>query len=139
MKRIVCGPRNWVWGILHQVFSTPGEFYTKKSGYFYTREFYTIFSFFVRKILLFWCRILLVQNSPGVKIPTFQRILHQEISTPKPNKVFLHHFSFFFPEKNQLFSVQNSPGVEITWCIKHYFQTLFFHETSNTVGVLFCT
>ena len=61
--RKIKGPTlySWVWGIIHQVFSTPGEFYTKKSGYFYTREFYTIFSFFVGKILLFFrCRILLV-------------------------------------------------------------------------------
>ena len=55
---------------LGQENSTP-----KKSGY-YTREFYTIFSFFLRKILL----VFLVQNSPGVKI------LFREFYTRK----FLH-------------------------------------------------
>ena len=97
--------------------STPSFFYTRrilhqKKVVTSTPENSTpFFRFLSEKYFFFWCRILLVQNSPGVKIPTFQRILHQEISTPKPNKVFLHHFSFFLQEKKISFF-----GVEFSWC-----------------------
>ena len=131
-----------VWGILHQVFSTPGEFYTKKSGYFYTREFYTIFSFFVRKILLF-----LVQNSPGVEFSWCKNTHFLENSTPgdfytKTKSGISTPFLFLFLRKESTFF-----GVEFSWCRNNLvqktpffrdqetstpnFSPIFFHQTSN--------
>ena len=121
-----------VWGILHQVFSTPGEFYTKKSGYFYTIEFYTIFSFFVRKILLF-----LVQNSPGVEFSWCKNTHFLENSTPgdfytKTKSGISTPFLFLFLRKESTFF-----GVEFSWCRNNLVQKTPFLDIKRLLHQIF--